>query len=101
MSTFKSTLEKITSEIFEPNITCEQVRKIIVIHLEGCNVKDKEKMLIAISTLTTIYQIQKYTCNALLKFEGLSMTQLDKCSDGHPVKTPDLDKQIIVKKRMS
>ena len=35
-------------------------------------------MINEIQKFTTLYQVQKYICNALLKFEGLGMSQLNK-----------------------
>jgi hypothetical protein len=43
--------------------------------IEGTQVKSKNKMLFDIKNLKTLHQVQRYTANALLKFEGLSATE--------------------------
>jgi hypothetical protein len=43
--------------------------------IEGTQVKSKTKMVFDVKNLKTLHQVQRYTANALLKFEGLGTTE--------------------------
>ena len=73
----KSTLETICSEVFNVK-DVNKAKDIAVKHLEQTEVKDKDKMIKEIKGFTHINALQRYVCNALLKFEGLGMNQLSK-----------------------
>ena len=68
---FESTLASIASLVWEAK-TADQARTILVDHLSDTKVKDRDKMIQDIEQLKTLQAIQRYTANALLKFEGLS-----------------------------
>ena len=68
---FESTLASIASLVWEAK-TADQARTILVDHLSDTRVKDRDKMIQDIEQLKTLQAIQRYTANALLKFEGLS-----------------------------
>lgn len=65
-----STLASIASLVWEAK-TADQARATLVEHLSGTNVKDRDKMIQDVQGLRTLEQIQRYTANALLKYEGL------------------------------
>lgn len=46
-------------------------KDILIKHLLGTQVKDRDKMIQDIERLRTLEQVQRYTANALLKYEGL------------------------------
>jgi|LauGreDrversion4_2_1035121.scaffolds.fasta_scaffold23652_8 hypothetical protein len=68
---YQSTLASIASQVWTA-ATPEQARQILVDHISGTQVKDKVKMINDIQGLKTLVALQRYTANALLKFEGLS-----------------------------
>ena len=67
----ESTLAVIAAKVFQTK-DVNVARKTFIEHVSKTNVKDKDKMLKEVSTMTSLQEIQKYTANALLKFEGLS-----------------------------
>lgn len=71
----KSTLETISSQVFAAK-TADEAKTIFFTFLEDKQIKqrDKDTMLRTIPTLMSLYQVQKYFTNCLLKFEGLSLT---------------------------
>lgn len=73
----KSTLETICNEVFSMKDVVK-AKEIAVKHLEQTGVKDKDKMIKEIKTFSNMTSLQRYVCNALLKFEGLGMNQLTK-----------------------
>ena len=74
MKHFKSTLEKIAEQVFTAT-DFWSARTIFIDYVSGTNVKDKDKMISEVEKMKTLVQIQKYTANALLKFEGLSTSE--------------------------
>jgi hypothetical protein len=68
---YQSTLASIASLVWEAK-TADQARQILIEHLAGTKVKDKDKMISDVQALDSLPAIHRYTANALLKFEGLS-----------------------------
>ena len=71
---YTSKLAEITEIIFSATDFLA-ARNILTSFIEGTQVKSKNKMLFDIKNLKTLHQVQRYTVNALLKFEGLSATE--------------------------
>jgi hypothetical protein len=71
---YTSKLAEITEIIFSATDFLV-ARNILTNFIEGTQVKSKNKMLFDIKNLKTLHQVQRYTANALLKFEGLSATE--------------------------
>ena len=67
---FTSTLASIAQQVWIAT-DAASARSILVSYLEGTKVKDRDKMIDAVKQLNSLQQIQRYTANALLKFEGL------------------------------
>ena len=65
-----STLANIASLVWEAE-TVEQAREILIGHLAGTKIKDRDKMIDDIQQLDSLESIHRYTANALLKYEGL------------------------------
>lgn len=68
---YQSTLASIANLVWEAK-TADQARQILIEHLAGTKVKDKDKMINDVQALGSLPAIHRYTANALLKFEGLS-----------------------------
>lgn len=68
---FQSTLASIASLVWEAK-TADQARTVLIEHLSGTKVKDKDRMISDVQDLKSLEAIHRYTANALLKFEGLS-----------------------------
>jgi hypothetical protein len=73
MAYITSILEKITEKVFTAKCY-EDAKQSFIDCVNNSNVKDKDKMLKEINNLKTLYSIQKYTANALLKYEGLGVS---------------------------
>lgn len=71
---FNSVLTKVAPEVFATTDALE-AKQIVTDLIEHSRVKAKEKMLADLTSLATLYQVQRYFCNALLKFEGLGVAQ--------------------------
>lgn len=71
-----STLEQISSSIFQCR-NLEEGKNMLVKYLQGKGIKegDKKKMIWDISQIRSLYRLQYYVCNSLLKYEGLSVKQ--------------------------
>lgn len=67
-----STLASIAEQVWIAT-DAASARSILISHLEGTKVKDRDKMISDINRLATLQQVQRYTANALLKFEGLGV----------------------------
>ena len=75
----KSILEQISSEVFVMRDLSKAklfISKFVV--NKGINDKDKQSILSATSECKTMIKLQTYLCNALLKYEGMSVAQLNK-----------------------
>lgn len=67
-----STLASIASLVWEAQ-DAFQARTILIDHLSGSKVKDRDKMIADIQQLQTLAEIHRYTANSLLKYEGLGL----------------------------
>jgi len=70
----ESTLAKIANIVFETK-DFELAQTTALNHLKECNIKelDKQKMIEEISQAKSMYRLQRYCANALLKYEGLGV----------------------------
>ena len=75
----KSILEQISSEVFVMR-DLGQAKLFIseFVVNKGINEKDKQSILSATSECKTMVKLQMYLCNALLKYEGMGVAQLNK-----------------------
>ena len=67
-----STLNEIANEVFLAK-DWKTAQNPFIEHVSKTNVKDKDKMIDEVSKMTTLQAIQRYTANALLKYEGLGV----------------------------
>jgi hypothetical protein len=67
-----STLNEIVNEVFIAK-DWKTAQNTFIDHVSKTNVKDKDKMIAEVSKMTTLQAIQRYTANALLKYEGLGV----------------------------
>lgn len=75
----KSILEQISSEVFVMR-DLSQAKLFIseFVVNKSINEKDKQSILSATSECKTMVKLQMYLCNALLKYEGMGVAQLNK-----------------------
>ena len=66
----QSTLADIASQVWQAQ-DVNQAKEILVNHLLGTKVKDRDKMIDDVQQLNTLQQVHRYTANSLLKYEGL------------------------------
>lgn len=71
---YTSKLAEITNTIFSATDFLS-AKNLLLEFIEGTQIKSKNKMVFDIKNLKTLYQVQRYTANALLKFEGLGTTE--------------------------
>ena len=71
---YTSKLIEITNTIFSATDFLS-AKHLLIEFIEGTQVKSKNKMLFDVKNLRTLHQVQRYTANALLKFEGLGTTE--------------------------
>lgn len=69
---YESKLVEITNTIFS-STDFLSAQHLFINFIEGTKVKSKDKMIFDVKQLRTIQQLQRYTANALLKFEGLGV----------------------------
>jgi hypothetical protein len=67
-----STLNEIANEVFVAK-DWKTAQNLFIEHVSKTNVKDKDKMIDEVSKMTNLAAIQRYTANALLKYEGLGV----------------------------
>lgn len=67
-----STLNEIANEVFIAK-DWKTAQSLFIEHVSKTNVKDKDKMVSEVSKMTNLNAIQRYTANALLKYEGLGV----------------------------
>ena len=72
----KSVFEQIASNVFQMK-SIEQAKQYITEFVNSKEIKDTDKQLIInnVSNCRNILQIQRYICNALLKYEGMSVNK--------------------------
>lgn len=70
----KSVFEQIAGEIFQMN-NPQQAKDFIVEFINGTQIKDTDKKVILnnVDKLKRISDVQRYICNSLLKYEGMSV----------------------------
>ena len=66
-----STLASVAPLVWEAK-TAQQAKDTLIEHLRSTQVKDRDKMIDDVERLSTLQQVQRYTANSLLKYEGLS-----------------------------
>lgn len=66
-----STLASVATLVWEAK-TAQQAKDTLIEHLRSTQVKDRDKMIDDVQKLSTLQQVQRYTANSLLKYEGLS-----------------------------
>ncbi len=73
--TIKSTLSDIAPDVYQA-VNYEAAKAIIEEHLKDSKIKDEDrrKMLDGVRKLNNLRQIQTYFSNALLKYEGMSLS---------------------------
>lgn len=67
-----SKLTEITETIFTATDFLS-AQHYFITFVESTNVKDKVKMINEVKQMRNLIQLQRYTANALLKFEGLGV----------------------------
>ena len=72
----KSVFEQIASNVFQMK-SIEQAKQYITEFVNSKEIKDTDKQLIInnVSNCRNILQIQRYICNSLLKYEGMSVNK--------------------------
>ena len=75
----KSIFEQISEHVFEMK-KLDEAKLFIVdfVSNKDINEEDKQKIIVAVNGCKYLYQVQKYICNSLLKYEGLGMNNFDK-----------------------
>ena len=70
----KSILCRISEVVFK-STSLDEAKNAALPFIESSHINDKDKniMLNEVRCKLTLIQLQKYICNALLKYEGLSM----------------------------
>jgi len=75
----KSIFEQISEKLFTIKDVNEAKSFIVdFVSTKNINEKDKQNILKAVNESKTLYKIQNYVCNSLLKYEGLGMNNFDK-----------------------
>lgn len=79
MKHYESTLAQITDQLYLAT-SVDEAKSIMQAHIESTHIreKDKKKMILELSHLTTLVKVQQYFTNALLRFEGLSVNSYSK-----------------------
>jgi hypothetical protein len=87
-----STLSQIATLVFQAK-DLKEAQQITVEHLNKTKIKDtdKTKMIIEINNQKNLIRLQTYICNALLKYESLGLSQLNKPISN---KTESVDENI-------
>ena len=72
----KSVFEQIASNVFQMK-SIEKAKQYITEFVNSKEIKDTDKQLIInnVSNCRNILQIQRYICNSLLKYEGMSVNK--------------------------
>jgi len=76
---FKSVLTGISNEVFTAK-TLAEAKEIMFARLAAVNVNPEQKkiMMDNVYSIDTLINLQKYLCNSLLRFEGLSVNRYSK-----------------------
>lgn len=77
----KSIFEQISEEVFKMR-DLNEAKKFVTEFVQNKNINDKDKQSIIneVNNAKNLVRFQTYICNALLKFEGLGVAQLNKIS---------------------
>jgi hypothetical protein len=77
MIPIKSIFEEIADELFKQTNHRQAVKDILFyINGKNINVKDKTLIIYNVEQSQTLYKLQKYVCNSLLKYEGHSLLKV-------------------------
>jgi hypothetical protein len=70
----KSVFEQIASNVFRMN-NVNQMKTFVTEFVNSKEIKDTDKQLIInnVNNCSNVIQIQRYICNSLLKYEGMSV----------------------------
>lgn len=70
-----STLDKIATQVFEAK-TLDEAKKLCLDYLQESKIKelDRLKMISEIEAMKHLHKVQIYIANALLKYEGLGIS---------------------------
>jgi hypothetical protein len=84
----KSIFEQISERVFDIK-KLNEAKSFIVdfVSNKDINEKDKQTIIKAINECKYLYQIQKYICDSLLKYEGLGVNQINKTAKQAAVDT--------------
>lgn len=76
MVQIKSVFEQISEQVFKMN-NVDQAKSFITTFISEKNIneKDKKSIMTEVGKIKTILKLQQYLCNALLKYEGLSVNK--------------------------
>jgi F0F1-type ATP synthase delta subunit len=79
MTKIKSVLEQIAATVFTmTNVTDAKNYINEFINSKDINDKDKASIIKAVAEIKSLIKLQTYLCNALLKYEGMGMNQINK-----------------------
>lgn len=75
----KSIFEQISEKLFVMK-NLDEAKMFVTEFVEGkdINEKDKQSILREVKNTKSLIRFQNYICNALLKFEGLGVNQMNK-----------------------
>jgi F0F1-type ATP synthase delta subunit len=82
MTKIKSVLEQIAATVFTmTNVTDAKNYINEFINSKDINDKDKASIVKAVAEIKSMIKLQTYLCNALLKYEGMGMNQVNKAKE--------------------
>jgi hypothetical protein len=78
-----STLDNIAEQVFNAK-TVDEAKTICLDYLKDSKIKesDRTKMITEISNMKYLHKVQFYIANALLKYEGLGLSNKPSNDDG-------------------
>lgn len=76
---FKSVLTGISEQVFTAS-TLSEAKEIMFARLASTNVNPEQKkiMMDNVYSIDTLANLQKYLCNSILRFEGMSVNRYKK-----------------------
>lgn len=76
---FKSVLTGISEQVFTAP-TLSEAKEIMFARLASTNINPEQKkiMMDNVYSITTLPELQKYLCNSILRFEGMSVNRYKK-----------------------
>jgi F0F1-type ATP synthase delta subunit len=82
MTKIKSVLEQIAATVFTMTNVADAKNYINeFINSKDINDKDKASIVKAVAEIKSMIKLQTYLCNALLKYEGMGMNQVNKAKE--------------------